>query len=264
MAELLTLRNALWLLTTSVEVLLLVCLLRRKLQRTHAALIIYIAGAIAESAIAVYAYWHWGFSSPTSSNVVWTSQAIVVCLRFAVVLETASRILSRYRGIWVLAKPLLWAAGIFAAGYSFFVADKQIAILVVSLDRGSELAIAAFVVALLVFARYYLLPLHPLDRALTIGLGLYSCFNVINVSLFERFRDSYLELWGYLDILTFLASLLIWLHAVRAYSPTRVAGPEPQTMPEGFYGQLSPEINLRLKHLNEQISQLFHARNPNP
>jgi len=261
MAALLTLRNALWLLCTSVELVLLICLLRRRLQATHAVFIGYIASTIAQSALAVAAYRYWGYKNE-ASLVIWSSQAVVISLRFAAAFETARRILSGYRGLWVLAKRLLWAVAVGAVGYSLVVAKKELSALVLNVDRGFELAIASFVVALLLFARYYKLSVHPLDRSLAIGFCLYSCFYVINDSLFERYLDSYLVLWGYLDILTFLASLLIWLHAVRENAKVTVSVPEHKDLPEGLYNTISPELNLRLKLLNDQVSQLLHAGRP--
>lgn len=254
-----TLQDALWILTTSVEIGLLVYLLRRKLQATHPAFISYISVAITQSALAAFVYWRWGMQTAIASNVIWSSQGIVICFRFWTVLETAARILSGYQGIWALAKRLLWATGICTVGYSLFISKKQINSLVLSLDRGVELAIAAFLVAMLLFVRYYHLPIRPLDRALALGLGLYSCFYVINDSLFEQYLNSYLSLWGYLDVLTFLASLLIWVYAVRAYSNAAAAIPEAQPIPAGVYEKFSPELNYRLKHLNDQISHLFQA-----
>jgi hypothetical protein len=262
MRALLTLQDALWILTTSVEIALLVYLVRRKLPATHLAFTFYIAIAIAQSALAAFVYWRWGMQSGIASEVIWASQGIVICFRFWTVLETTARILSGYQGIWALAKRLLWVTGICTVSYALFVSKKQINSLVLSLDRGVELAIAAFLVAMLLFARYYLLPVRPLDRALALGLGLYSCFYVINDSLFEQYLNSYLQLWGYLDVLTFLASLLIWLYAVHAYSNFAIAAPEAKQIPERIYENLSPEINYRLKNLNDQISRLFQTGKP--
>lgn len=262
MTGLLALRNAFWLSTTSAEIILLVYLLKRRMRGTHLAFIVYIAATILQSALAVWIYTQWGYQSSIASNVIWSSQGILICLRFTAVYETANRILSAYPGIWSLAKRLIGMIGLGTFGYSLLIAKKELYVLVISLDRGLELAIAAFVVALLLFARYYLLPVQPLDRALAIGFCMYSCFYVINDSLFEKYLESYLSLWGYLDILTFLASLLIWMQAVKVYSRAFSPAPDRASIPAGVYGTISPELNYRLKHLNEQISQLLHAGNP--
>ena len=43
-----------------------------------------------------------------------------------------------------------------------------------------------------------LLPIEPLDRALAIGFSLYSCFYVINDTIFEKLNNKFLEMWGYI------------------------------------------------------------------
>lgn len=66
-------------------------------------------------------------------------------------------------------------------------------------------------------------------------------------------------MWGYLDILTFLASLLIWIQAVWAYAEATSTVPSTKPMSQDLYATISPELNVRLKHLNDQVSQLLQA-----
>ena len=70
-----------------------------------------------------------------------------------------------------------------------------------SLDRGLELAIAAFVVSLLLFARYYLLPVHPLGPCIGRRFSMYSCFYVINDTMFEKLAERIT--WPYGDTWTY-------------------------------------------------------------
>jgi len=128
-----------------------------------------------------------------------------------------------------------------------------------NLDRGAALAVAAVVVVLLLFARYYRMPMDSLDRSLCIGFCLYSCFFVINDSFFERWVFSYLNFWNFLGVLIFLASLLIWIGAVRTY-PEAVLALHPVVVPKELYGKLSSELNVRLQLLNEHLDQLLHSR----
>ena len=261
MTGLLTLRNLLWLITASTEIFLLVSLLRRRLQNTHAAFVVYILSTIAQSALAAFIYARWGLYSKVAGAVIWSSQGVVIGLRFWAVVELTRRILGEYMGLWSLAKRLLSFVGIGVVGYSLLLSKKQLAALVLNLDRGLELAIAALVISLLLFARFYLLPVNPLDRALAIGFSLYSCFYVINDTLFEHLWDSYIALWGYLDILTFLASLLIWSNAVLAYSASTSPSTGTRSISKSMYGVVSPELNIRLKQLNELLSRLLRAEN---
>lgn len=259
MVELLTLRNALWLVTTSAEVFLLVLLVRQKLLSTHGAFFTYIFSTIAQSALAVFVYSHWGIVSGIASTTIWVSQGVVISLRFVAVFEMARSILAAYTGLWSLAKRLLIVIGLSVTAYSFLISKKGIYSLVLSLDRGLELGIAAFVVSLLLFARLYLLPVNPLDRAFAVGFAMYSCFYVINDTLFEKLANNYLALWGYLDVLTFLASLMIWAHAVLAHSRVTSVRKEQGEKPKAPYGTISPELNVRLKQLNDQVSHLLRA-----
>ncbi len=180
-------------------------------------------------------------------------------MRFMAVYEMARRILASYAGLWSLAKRLLAAIGLSTVAYSLLVAKKKMFLLVLNLDRGLELAIAAFVVSLLLFARFYMLPVQPLDRALGIGFSMYSCFYVINDTLFEKLLGAYLPLWGYLDILTFLASLLIWIQAVWILSEETSPVSGSNSLPSGMYAALSPELTVRLRVLNEQVSHLLRV-----
>jgi hypothetical protein len=256
----LTLRNVLWLLTTMVEIVLFVWLLRGNIRDTHRAFIIYIAGAIAQSALAAWIYFKWGIYDPVASKTIWASQGVLLCLRFLAVYETAQRILSRYRGILTFAKSILSFIGGATVIYALLAGNKW-ELFYLNLDRGFELGIATFVVTLLLFARHYRLTVDSLDRALAAGFCLYSCFCVINDSLFERFLNTYITLWGYLNILTFRASLLIWLQAVGASSEVSRHRDQHELVTETSYGALAPEFNFRLRVLNEQISRLLHLKN---
>jgi len=111
-------------------------------------------------------------------------------------------------------------------------------------------------VTLLLFARYYGLPMDNLDRSLCVGFCLYSCFTVVNDSLLEKWVNSYMNLWSFLGVLTYLASLLLWLGAARAYTETAPAR-DPLTMPHALYGKLSSELNVRLRLLNDHLNQLL-------
>ncbi len=260
MPALLTLGNVLWGTTTFAEVVLLVLLLRRKLAFSRPVLALYVASTILQSILAVFVYATWGIQSPIASKVIWGSQGIVISLRFLAVYEMARRILSPFEGIWTLARRILMLIGLSTLAYSLLSSQQVYRYLILNLDRGLELCIAIFIVVMLVFARYYYLPLAPLDRALCIGFCLYSCVYVINDSLLERYWNVYQSFWSYLGIVSFLASLLMWIRAVNGYSVTETSIPKREALPSSIYGSLSPEFNFRLKLLNDQLTRLFRFR----
>jgi hypothetical protein len=261
MSALLTLRNVFWAATTLGEIVLVFYLVRRKLVGSHFWLFLYLCCTVTQSVLGVVTYSLLDFRSAATRNIIWGSQAVVITMRFLAACEMARRILARYVGIWALAQRVLLIVAATVLVYTAVFSEKRLSMMILTVDRGAELAIASFVVALLLFARYYMLEINPLDRALSIGFCLYSCFYVINDSLLERWMEPYVGFWGFMDIITFLACLLIWIQAVRVYAPARVSV-TTQTVPCDQYGTLSHEVNIRLRLLNDQLAQVLRSESP--
>ncbi len=258
MFDTLNLANVAWALTTTTELILLVYLVRRELFRSHPFFFAYILGAVLQSGLMAVTYGIWGIQSYRAWLIFWLSQLLMVIARLAAVMEVARRVLSPFSGIWALGRRvLLVTAGgvlVYAALLSRDYYDRY----PLNVSRGAGLAGAAVIVALLLFARYYGLPMDHLDRSLCIGFCLYSCFYVINDSLLEKWASVYAGLWNFLNVLTFLASLLIWTGAARAYSETAPAR-DPVIVPKELYGKLSSELNVRLRLLNEHLNQFLNS-----
>jgi hypothetical protein len=261
MSALLTLRNVFWAATTLGEIVLVFYLVRRKLVGSHFWLLLYLCCTVTQSVLGVVTYNLLDFRTAVTRNIIWGSQAVVITMRFLAACEMARRILARYAGIWALAQRVLLIVAATVLVYTAVFSEKRLSMMIHTVDRGVELAIASFIVALLLFARYYMLEINPLDRALSIGFCLYSCFYVINDSLLEKWMEPYVGFWGFMDIITFLACLLIWIQAVRVYVPARVSV-RPQTVPCDLYGTLSTEVNIRLRLLNDQLAQLLRSESP--
>jgi hypothetical protein len=261
MSALLTLRAVFWAATTLGEIVLVFYLVRRKLVSSHFWLFLYLCCTVTQSVLGVVTYNLLDFRTAATRNIIWGSQAVVITMRFLAACEMARRILARYAGIWALAQRVLLIVAATVLVYTAVFSEKRLSMMILTVDRGVELAIASSIVALLLFARYYMLEINPLDRALSIGFCLYSCFYVINDSLLEKWMEPYVGFWGFMDIITFLACLLIWIQAVRVYVPARVSV-GPQTVPSDLYGTLSTEVNIRLRLLNDQLAQLLRSESP--
>jgi hypothetical protein len=260
MSEMLNLRNLAWALTAITELILFVYLVRRKLFRSHPFFSAYILIALLQNALVVAAYAIWGSQSFRAWLMFWLSQVVVEAARFLAIVEVARRVLSPYTGIWALGWRVLLTAVGGVLIYAALLSRDYWYSLPLNVDRGVGLAGAAVIVTLLLFARYYGLPMNNLDRALCIGFCLYSCFTVINDSLLEKWVTGYLSFWSFLGPLTFLASLLLWTGAARAYTETAQAR-DPGVVPQELYGKLSSELNVRLHLLNEHLNQLLNSGN---
>jgi len=111
------------------------------------------------------------------------------------------------------------------------------------------------IVVLFLFTRYYDVRIEQADRSLATGFCLYSCFRALNDTIADRVLYSYSELWNFLGMLAFFASLSLWSWALR--KQVTVAAAKENLLPLGVYQSLTPEINLRLRGLNEQLGRLW-------
>ncbi len=255
----LQLQTAAWALTSALELGLFAQLLRRKLGRVYPVFFAYLLSTILQS-IAVAALYRAGnFDKLTTWKIAWLTQGLVVFLRALVLIELARKVLSGYIGIWALARRILLgvAASVFA--YDLLLSKGQWQWLIMNGVRGLELAMAAVIVTMLMFARYYRLPVSPLQRSLAVGLCLYSIFYVVNYSLLENVLQEYAVLWNFLGIFAFIASLLLWTTAVTQYSESEEVAPAPEIPPE-LHGKLTAEVNTRLYLLNRHLIQFFRVK----
>jgi len=263
MASPLILRHVFWGLSTVLEIVLAAILIRRKLYRTHPAFLTYILIAILQSCFVATSYYYFGTRSRVSYFVGWDTQVLVICARSFAVMEIAKNVLGKYVGIWALAGRILVFLGLSVLAYSIFSSRSRWLLITLNADRAVELCIATLIVAILVFVRYYRVPMNHLERMLAIGFCLYSCFFVINDSIYESWRRPFADLWNYLDILAFTATLLLWINAARTAEAPRTSA-SPVALPPELYADLSRKLNSRLLVLNNRLNHFFRSEDSRP
>jgi hypothetical protein len=212
---------------------------------------------LALGASVYFIYRHWGYSSVTARRIAWAMLFVVICARALAVAEVCKRLPGRYRVIWALAWRIFLASAALVLLYSAAAGRHRWELALPSAQRGLELAIATVIVLLLLFIRYYAVHADPADLSLAVGLCLYSCFNVLNNTILEHYLYSYVVLWNVLGLLLFFVSLSVWAWALRRPQPaanTREALHAP-----GIYQSITPQINARLRSLNEQLSHFWKA-----
>jgi len=259
MLPLLALRNVFWALSTILEVVLLLFLVRRHLHRAVPAFFAYVVLVILQSAVVASSFAFFGASSEPAFRIAWGSQAVIVVARWFAVMEIAKKTLAQYTGIWAFTSRLLILVTALMLLYSIGFSGSRMSLLILNAHRSVELCIAGLIVAIFVFVRYYRVPVNPLQRTLAVGFCLYSSFSVINDSLYEKWRLAVGSLWNYLDMLTFIASLILWIQAVRAYSVSQEQI-GPAALPSDTYGELSRKLNSRLDLLNQRLERFFRSQ----
>src|ERR1700675_3298858 len=186
MVEPLQLQAAAWVLTTSLEVALFIQLVRRKLGGIYPLFFAYLITTIFQSIAVAVLYRNPNLDKLAVWKIAWAMQGLVVFMRSLVILELNRSILSRYVGIWGLARRLFLCVAAAVIAYDLVLSKGEWQWMIMNGIRGLELGMAAVIVAMLVFARYYRVPVNRLQRALAVGLCLYSSFYVIIYSLLEN------------------------------------------------------------------------------
>jgi hypothetical protein len=261
MVEPLNVRDLTWAVTTLLELVLMSYILLRKLYRLYPAFSAYVLATFFQGVLIFWSGRHWGELSMQYFNTAWSSQAAMICLRWLAVVEITRRVLAAYTGIWKLTSVILFILGISILIEAVVLSQNVWYYIVLNADRAVELCLAGFIVSMLVFARYYRLEMSNLDRQLVVGFCLFSCSWVILNSLFQGERNVFGAWWEFFQILSFLATLVVWIQAVR--SPVEVRQPAPViVLPPAQYGELSGHLNTRLNLLNDRLNELFRLKGP--
>jgi hypothetical protein len=257
MAEITTFEWVLWGLSIVLKWGLLGIFFVRKHYRIFPFFFAYVLLTAVQSPVLFASYRTWGFQSKISGSIAWGTQGMVIAARGLAVAEICRRIMGVYRGIWSLASRLLLAIAGLVLVYSWAVARPHWQAAVLNCDRGLELAIAAVLMMVFLFARHYEIEVEQTVRFLALGLFLYSCFSVVNNTVLEKLLWDYAPLWNLIRTLAFVASLLLWSWTLREQQAETAPG--PAMLPAGAYSSLAPELNLRLRTLNEHLAKFWRA-----
>lgn len=257
MARGLSFDSVLWGLTFSLNAILIVLLFNRKNHRVLPLFSLYAFLDFVHGLVVFESYRIWGFTSYQSMNIAWGTQGVVTVARALAVAEICHHILAKFTGVWRLAWRTLVAAAAFVFFYSWAVSRGSWQFAILNVDRGLELAIASSLVFLFLFAKYYEVAVEPAMRTLATGFFLYSGFRVLNDTILERWLHRYATLWNVFGTATFLATLLLWIWALRLTQQRDAS--EPELLSVDHYRSLSPAINARLKGLNERLSHFWGA-----
>ncbi len=258
--------HLLWGAGTLLEVILCVLIVRRGLYRRLPFFSTYLALVFARSTLMWWAYRVLGYGSPSSFYIAWITQGILLLARGLAVAELCWSSLRAYRGIWALTWRLLAAialalvvhAGLSAAGNRSWIAP-----FVLTAERGLELAAVGILVLLLAACRYYEIRLELVQKMILLGLGFYSAIQVLNNSFMREWLTQFSHstpsfyLWNGIRLASFQVALVIWLLALR--NPLPAAAPAPALLPQEVYDDLAPQVNYRLRLLNQRLLEMLKS-----
>jgi len=225
----------------------------------------YLVANLTKAVILLVAYRAWGIDSWPTYFVAWGSEAGVACLRALAVAELCRRMLGHYRGIWSLAWRVLLSGAVLVVTYSAIDAARapqhSLAQGAIAANRALELAVTVVMVVLFIFLRHYQVNSDPAVRSLALGFCVYSCVSVVNFTILDRFAIEYVQVWNFLGVFTYLVCLTMWAWALRKAIPVPRFG-SPSLFAGAVYQRISPEVNARLRMINEQLSQFWRTQEP--
>ncbi|HKW33949.1 MAG TPA: hypothetical protein VJN92_13150 [Candidatus Acidoferrum sp.] len=258
MNEILIFVRILWGVIFFLNAELIALLIYRRNHRAFPFFFVYVVFNFLQGITLFESYRIWGFRASEAFWIAWGSQGLVSTTRALAVAEICRRILRRYSGIWQLAWRALLTAAIATTAYSLALAKQSWQLTILNLDRSLELLIASVIVLLFLFARYYGVEVESAIRTIGVGFFLYSSFRVLNITILERLLHRYAILWNLLEAVTFLAVLLLWSWALRKAQPATSLAPELSS--EVYYRVIMPEINVRLRVLNESLARIWSRK----
>jgi hypothetical protein len=229
----------------------------------------YIVLNLCQAGFLYLVYRHFGLYSQESKLLFCISEAITLLARVIATIEILHCILGPYRGIWTLAWRLLTVTFGALLAYVALESGKGVDWRVWVADRGFHLAFAIALVASLLLIRYYSIPVDTVYKALLGGFCFYSCARVLNDTIIQtlffhflrRFRY-YQEIWDAIMLLPFIAVSIVWATAFR--KSAALVHEKLVLLPLSVYQQVSPEVNLRLRVLNERLDQFWKVETPHP
>ena len=199
-----------------------------------------------------------GFASKAYFWCYWLTQAVLIGLRGMVVAEICCKVLGKNIGIWRLCRIILSGiAGILFANAAVAAWHNQnhVTTLITILERDLELAILGTLIFAFMFTRYYIIRVDRLIAWISSGLVFYSAVQVADHEFISVFRTGFYPLYAQIVVNSFAISMLIWLAAV--WKPVPAEAPSTAMLGAQAYGQVMPEVNLRLRELNSRLLEIL-------
>ena len=250
----------LWGVTALLEGFLCALIVRRGLYRRLPFFSTYLALAFARGILLWWAYHHLGSGSRAAWYIAWVTQGIPLVARGLAIAELCWSSLRAYRGIWALSWRLLWGVALLLLAYaalSAFGSRYWIAAFILAAERGLEMAAVVVLLSLLFVSGYYRIQLDAVHRKVVLGLGLYSLIQAVNDTALQAYLVRYFFWWKEVRLVSFQVALVIWLVALR--KPLPATAPAPTLLPQRVYDELSPQVNYRLRILNQRLLEILKS-----
>jgi hypothetical protein len=242
---------------SAFDVAVAIVAIRRHLFKRLPVFTVYLASVAIVDLIRFFSQTFAGNASWTYFYAYWGTHVPLLVLRGLVVAEICGIAFRQHVGVWKMCRIVLGVVAVVLCSHAVVAAwnnQNHIRTFITSADRGLELAILVTLVLALGFMRYYLIEVDRLIALVSAGLIFYSAVQVINNEFFFTWKAFY-PIYSAIVVNSFLISMLIWLVAV--WKPLPAPAPARVMLDSRAYGEMMPEMNLRLRQLNDRLLELL-------
>ncbi len=250
----------LWALGAFLQLSLCVLIFWRGL---HRRLPIFTSYAVLVLLVAILvwgAYRRWGYRSWTAWYFGWIAQGVALFVRGAAVAELCWRILRAYSGVWGLAWRVLALLAVLLTAHALVAAEADahwVVPFVLTAERGLEMMIAAVLLALLTTCAYYRIGVEPSYRWIVVGLCFNSIIQALNNSFLRNWLSTHLFFWNGIRQSSFDVAIAVWCLAL--WKPLPAERPAPVLLGQQVYDELTPQVNYRLRMLNQRLLEILRS-----
>jgi hypothetical protein len=250
----------LWASSALLQLIALILLFAKGSFRKLPFFAVYVALNLCQVVFLVFVYSIWGTNSETGTILAWYSECVTLLAQALATTEILKVTLRPYQGIW----GLVWRALVFTSTVVVLIValasrGSWVTAKWFELNRGYHLTFAAAVIACLLLVRYYSIQVPAAYKMILGGFCLYSCTEILIYtvlqSLVKNAFHAHEPIWQSSTMLAFIVVLFIWVAAV--WKPLPVEARQAVPPSDSIYQRLSPEINERLRELNEKLLQLW-------
>jgi hypothetical protein len=254
--------NLLWWLGIGLKFLLCAMVFYRRLHRRLPFFSFYVVLLVVEVTVVWWVYREWGYRSFPAWYTYWFASVVVLLVRALVVAELCWTSLRTYPAIWPLVRRLLSLIAVVALSYAAVTAFRNksspLAIFVLSSERALEIAFAFILVALVGFGARYMAVLRSVERNIVIGLGAYSCFQVINNAFMQEWMSRYFHWWVSMRVIAFDIAMLVWIVPLRKALPPAESG--PTLISESVAVRLLGELLAQMREIAEEMKRIARSK----
>jgi hypothetical protein len=260
--DLSTFLRIIWFASGALQFAILVLILARRHYRPLPLFSLYMGLNFAQAIILVAVYHYYGFVSAAAYHTYWATQFLTMIAQTLAATELLRRALQDYPGIWELSWRIILLAIIAVIAYSWVTANRKDQWGLMNADRGFYITFAIAFIACLILVRHYSIVIDPVYQAVIASFCFYACGSFVADTVVQRQFDlafpRYSEVWNSSKMLIYFVVLIAWAVALRhpVREPAR-GRPQSRGTGGGNYETLSPQVNARLREMNDSLRKFF-------